>query len=176
MKQEAMARPIEAKKHLWYTYEGRKPLVLKDHKTGATLTLKKGDLYGIQNINNRIDRVVLQRDPRIRILASVESVSDAIDASKRYRQSVEFAEIEKPKPAARPRRLNIKIPDKEALKKKKRLEAIKTAVTKIGMPNAVNKKAPQKIAIPVRKNTGIIEFDDDTFIDDDDSYDISEFL
>lgn len=173
MKQESMARPIEAKKHLWYTYEGKKPLVLKDRKTGASVTLKKGDLYGVQNINDRIDRVVLQRDPRVRILASVESVSDAIDSSKRFKQPVEFAVIEKPKPA--PRRLKIKIPDKETIKKAKRLEAIKKAATK-DAPKAVKKKGPQKIAIPVRKDTGIIDFDDDTFTDDDDSYDISEFL
>lgn len=173
MKQESMARPIEAKKHLWYTYEGKKPFVLKDRKSGATITLKKGDLYGVQNINDRIDRVVLQRDANVRILASVETVSDAMDASKRYKQPVEFAVVEKPKAA--PRRIKIRMPaEKIKAKKEDRIAAIKKAATKVDL-KPVKKKGPQKIGIPAKRKDGIIDFDEDTFLDDD-SFDISNIL
>lgn len=90
MKLEA-ARPIKAEKHLWYQYNGRKPITITDTK-GQKLVLKKGDLYGLYNLNNRIDRIALPSRSDIRYFLKVEDSSDILDVSKRHKEPVAFSD------------------------------------------------------------------------------------
>lgn len=157
MKTEA-ARPIKAEKHLWYQYNGRKNLNLKN-KEGIQVTLKKGDIYGVQNINNRIDRVVIPSRPDVRFLLPVETVGDILDASKRHREPVAFAVIEKP---IKPKKITFaKKPETIS-----RLEAIKKAAKTVST-KAVKKVKPKKIAVRPRTD---FDLDEDTFADYGDDF------
>lgn len=162
MKAEA-ARPIKAEKHLWYQYKGKKAVTVKDTK-GALLTLKPGDLFGLQNLTNKIDRVALPSRPDIRYMLSVETSSDLLDMSKRHREPVVF-EAPPPKPIKVKVR-NVMKPAKSKPENDKadRLAAIKKAATQTG-------PKPIKVEIPSpkpKKKSSIIEFDEDTFADHDD--------
>lgn len=153
------ARPIKAEKHLWYEYNGRKKITLRG-KDGTSVVLEKGSIFGIHNINNRTDRLVTPSGARL--LLPVETTGDLLDASKRYRQEVKFAEPP-PKPA-KPKRIRFpieapekKTPAKEPKLANTRIEAIKQAVKKTKTPTPV---APKK-----KRET--FDLDDDTFLEYD---------
>lgn len=165
MKSES-ARPIEAKKHRWYTYNGKKPLTISQKKGGGTLTLKKGDLFGVQNINNRTDRVVTRTRPDIRFLLPVEETGELLDLSKRYKEPVEFAVIEK-----KPKPVKAIKPPKITTVNMDRLNTIKKAATK--PQEAV--KAPKKITITSKKRDAF-DLDEDTFTEDYASIDFHDFM
>lgn len=165
------ARPIDAKKHLWYAFGGKKVVTLKD-KAGNVIQLKKGDLFGVQNLNNRVDRVVVPSRPDIRFLLPVETVSDLIDLSKRHRQEVKFDAP--PEKVKAPKKISIKIKEVKPEKSAKidRLAAIKRAAAK-----PVNKTRKQKVELlksPVKKKREVFDLDEDTF--DDDGPELPDYL
>lgn len=171
MKVEA-ARPIEASKHRWYTYAGKKPIHIVAKKGGASLTLKKGDLFGVQNINNRTDRVVSQARPDLRFLLPVETSGELMERSKRHREAVEFAVIQrKPKPAAKKPVAKTKLVDA----KLERLRAIKDAATNKGVKET-KPAPPKKITIPAAKKRESFDLDEDTFTEDHASIDFHDFF
>lgn len=152
---ESTAAKLEpASKFIWYSFNG-KAAQFKS-KTGVALKLEKGGLFGVRNLNNRTDRVVLQQRPDVIFLLPVEFVGDLIDKSKRFRGAVVYPDLTpapkkaavKPKPA--PTKIKVKPEPKtkvsQAVKKildlrkakgpKKEVEKIKVPMT----PPAVVKK------------------------------------
>ncbi len=165
------ARPITAEKHLWYVYKGKKPYSIKDTK-GQLLTLKNGAIFGIQNLNNRIDRVVVPSRPDLRYMLKVEDGGELLDVSKRHRDPVAFDPIEKPARAPKPVKVVI---EKEPVAKKKadRLDAIRKAAkpSSVKSPSRADKA---KLLKPKKKREDF-DLDEDTFRDDDSPYDFHDF-
>lgn len=159
------ARPITAGKHLWYMYNGKKPVTLKT-KTGSAV-LKKGDLFGVQNLNNRTDRLVMQKSPALRFLMAVEHVGEIIDDSKRVKEKVDFIEEPKAAPKQRPVKEPKPKPAKAQPKNLERMAAIRDAAKK-----AVKNPAPVK---PKKKRESF-DLDEDTFSDDYPNYDLHDFM
>lgn len=162
------ARPIKAEKHLWYVYKGRKAISVKDNK-GQVLTLKPGDIFGLQNLNNRMDRIALPSRPDIRYILPVETSSDLLDASKRHREPVAFSPT--PMKPAKIRKVKVSLdkPVKAPQKKAStgpadRLTAIKKAAEQNRVKGVVKKPKKERF-----------DFDEDTFQDDDNS-DLKEYL
>ena len=158
------ARPIKQEKNLWYKYNGRKALTVKDRK-GLSFQLKKGDLFGVYNLSNRLDRVVLPSQPNTRYILAVETVSAIIDASKRHREAVEFA----PTPVKPQKVKKIRIPVESPKEKAKRLEAIKKAVKRVkDTPKKKKVVKPKITKIDVSKKHVVEDFDldEDTFTDE----------
>lgn len=158
MKAEA-ARPIKEEKHLWYIYNGKKPFLITDTK-GAKLTLRKGDLYGVQNLTTRIDRLVVPERPDMRYMVRTEDSGVLIFDSKRHKEPVKFAALP-PKPA-KVKKVKIVLtkpdPEPEVVKTPKatRLETIRKLATP-APPKLVQRK--------VRRPD--FDFDEDTFTDDE---------
>jgi hypothetical protein len=152
------ARPIDAKKHLWYTYNGSKKITLRD-KSGGVVVLSKGDLFGVQNLSDRVDRVVTPSRPDLRFLISVEVVSDLIDMSKRHRLEVAFADIPKPQKLVKPKKIRVTIAppiNPQTKKKADRISIIKKAA----------KNAKVQSPVKVKKKRESFDLDEDTFSDD----------
>ena len=161
MKTES-ARPIKAGKHLWYMYNGKKPVVLKTGTGSATM--KKGDLFGVQNLNNRSDRLVMQKMPTLRFIMGVEDAGELIEQSKRIRENVEFLETEKPIRLPKPvkeKPAKVTKPAK-APAKPDRLSAIRDAAKKKAVKVPIQTKPKKK-----RESFDLDEdtFNDDSFID-----------
>lgn len=97
---ESTAAKLEPpSKFIWYTFNGKSAQFKS--KTGVTLKLDKGGLFGVRNLNNRTDRVVLLQRPDVIFLLPVEFVGDLIDKAKRFRGAVVYPELE-PKAAKKP--------------------------------------------------------------------------
>jgi len=171
------ARPIKAEKHLWYKYTGKKPFVIKDTK-GQTLTLKNGDLFGLFNLNNRVDRVVVPSRPDIRYFLKVEDGGELLDSSRRHRDPVEFSAVEKPAKPPKPIKVVIKEPaaPKRPTKLDVKLERL-DKIRKAAKPSSVKSPSRQDKAqlLKPKKKREEFDLDEDTFRDDDDGLDFRDF-
>ncbi len=153
------ARPIEAKKHRWYVFTSAKPLTVIDTK-GAKLVLKKGDIFGIQNLNNRLDRVVTPKSADVRYLLPVEKTDDVLDRASRHREPVEFEVA--PKKPQKVKKIVVSKPTDPA-RKKSTAPAVKKPVDRLSLiRNAVKPKVKKPVAKPQRND---FDLDEDTFVE-----------
>lgn len=110
---------FNAKLYHWVRYDSDRGTKLVDAK-GNTTTLKKGDLFGVYELNKTTDYILVQKFPTVVFRNPVASTDKLYYKSKQYKGKPPVLEIEKPvkktapavKPKAKPgasKKINIKV-------------------------------------------------------------------
>lgn len=83
----SLSAVIDPARYKWYEYKGSKIHTIKN-KNAQIAKITKGTLWGMRNLNNRLDRVVTQAVPNAIFSLTVEFVEDLLDDSVRYKNVV----------------------------------------------------------------------------------------
>lgn len=162
--EEADSATVDSHKYKWFVYLGKKTFSLKGKESNRKATITKGSLYGMRNLNDRVDRIVVFTVPDYVFSLPVETVSDILDDSKRYIGEVKLPEKEK----MRYGKVSKPAPTPILVKHEEQKKAVPVKIVK----TPVKLKLPKKKSVTILKPKQVdVKPDDKFLLDDEDDFD-----
>lgn len=119
---------FDVKQYVWHKYTNARGVKLTDAR-GRSVTIRKGDLFGVKEATTKYDRVLVQKAPTLVFKVDIPTSEKIMERSDEYKKKVklEAPEVKPAKPAKV--KVDLKQPEDAADVKAKRVKPAKNAIT-----------------------------------------------